>query len=146
MAGMTGHRSRGVSVNSKAAVPAVKKKPAAGGGGQVQAQPAAPNSITYTWTIVASNPKQTLITFSQGVVWNGGVPVGWTINVPLGATAIVATGGVQVISPTQVILTWTPTVPVAANATLTVPQNDPTFKGLQGQFVTPGKQFSGPQK
>jgi hypothetical protein len=145
VAGMTGRRVAGTHVNSRSGVPAVKKKAGAGGGQQpAVATTNAPQSITYTWIVNAANSRQMILTFSQPVIWSGGIPTGWTCKITGGATGIVATGGVSVNSPTQVTLTFTPSLP--ASGFLTIPQNDPTFKGTQGQFLKPGPQFAGPQK
>jgi hypothetical protein len=143
MAGMTSHKSKGTSLNSKAAVPAVKKKAGgAGGQGQAVGNPANPTQVTWVWTTVAGQSAQTLITFSQPVIWSGGIPVNWRLN------TVTAKGIVQQvtqINPTNWILTWN-AAPNATTSTISVPQLDPTFKGAQGQFIQAGIQFSGPQK
>jgi hypothetical protein len=141
MAGMTGKKSPGVHLNAKGGVP---KKGGGGvkGGGQQQGQPPAPTAITYQWTAVAGQNQQTLLVFSQGVIWSGGIPVNWRLST---ATTLGIATAVTQLNPTNWILTWNVLVN-AATGVLSIPQNDPTFKGTQGQFVASGKQFSGPQK
>jgi hypothetical protein len=129
-----GHTNAGTKTN-------VVKKKGGGGGGAPNPAGGAATVITYTWAINASNVNQAIYTFSQAVVWNGGLATGWRMT---NTTTTLTVNTVAPNTPTQVTITWSGPINVA-NMTNNIPQNDPTFKGTQGQFVQSGKQFAGPQ-
>jgi len=142
MAGLTGKKAAGPSKTSSKTV----NKAGGGVGGKgsgnvIGGGPPVQTCVQYTWVVNAANPNQMIVTFAQPVVFAGGVPQ-WTVITgtnPTTCKSAVAN------TTTQATLTFNSAVnsPVAF---LSIPQNDPSFRGAQGQFVQPGLQAAGPQK